>query len=155
MSAPGWTSTTPLQWSIPWIQVGSVSIPAARLEVELFLRTILPGRQVVSEQGWLDTGAPLSVIPFHIHNRRVNWKPIPAVTVTWAGQTCDLGYIDIWLPTEQSPTPRGPFTIVAKFPRSDPPGGPVPMLLGLEFFLTVQAGMTLPAPPQQGVIQVP
>ncbi len=118
MSAPFWTSTTPLQWLIVWVRLGSLNIPTAHLDVELFLRSILPGRHVVSEQTWLDTGAPLSVIPFHVHNGRLNWKPVPGVTVTWAGQVCDLGYLDFWLPTEQSPTPRGPFTLLAKFARA-------------------------------------
>jgi hypothetical protein len=155
MSAPFWSTTTPLQWLIAWVRLGGLNIPTARLDVELFPRSILPGQHVVSEQGWLDTGAPLSVIPFHVHNRCLDWKPISGVTVTWAGQVCDLGYLDFWLPTEQSTTPRGPFTLLAKFARSDPPGNPVPMLLGLEFFLTLLAGMTVPPPPQQGMIQVP
>ncbi len=155
MATPFSGTTTPFQWSIRLLSVGSLTIPTARLDVELFLRTTLPGRQVIAEQAWLDTGAPLSTIPFHVHNGRLAWRPIPAVRVTWAGQACDLGYIDIWLPTEQSSIPRGPFTLLAKFPRSDPPGNPVPILLGLEFFLSHQAGMSLLPPPQQGVIQVP
>src|SRR4051794_29276157 len=104
MAAPRSGTTTPLRWSIPLVRVGSLTIPSARLDVELFLRTTLPGLQVIAEQGWLDTGAPLSIIPFHVHNRRLHWRPIPGVRVTWAGQACDLGYIDIWLPTDQSPS---------------------------------------------------
>ena len=128
MAAPPSGTTTPIQWSIPYVGVARLNIPSARLDVELFLRSIVPGRQVITEQGWLDTGAPLTVIPFHIHNRRVGWKSIPGVTLTWAGQVCDLGFIDIWLPTDQSVSPRGPFTLLAKFPRSDPAGqsGPGP-----------------------------
>ncbi len=148
-------TTTSIQWLIQLIPGGALTLPSARLEVELFLRTTLPGQHVVSEQVWLDTGAPLSVIPFHVHNGRLDWKPVPGINLTWAGQACDLGTIDIWLPTEQSPSPRGPFSLLAKFPRSDPPGNPVPILLGLEFFLSQQAGLTLPPSPQPGAIQMP
>lgn len=155
MTAPLSGTTTPIQWSIQLVSLSSLTVPSARLEVELFLRTAQPGLQVVAEQAWLDTGAPLSVIPFHVHNRRLDWKPIPGVRMTWAGQACDLGSIDIWLPTEQQPAIRGPFTLLAKFARSDPAGDPVPILLRLEFFLSRQAGMSLPAPPHQGVISVP
>jgi hypothetical protein len=155
MAAPFSGTTIPIYWSIPIVRVAGLNIPSARLDVELFLRSTLPGRQIIAEQAWLDTGAPLSVIPFHVHHRRVAWKPVPGASLSWAGQPSDLGEIDVWLPTNQSPSPRGPFTLLAKFPRCDPPGNPVPVLLGLEFFLSLQAGMALPPPPQQGVIQVP
>jgi hypothetical protein len=155
MAAPLSGSTIPIQWSIQLVSLASVTVPSARLEVELFLRTTQPGLQVVAEQAWLDTGAPLSVIPFHVHNRRLDWKPISGVRLTWAGQVCDLGSVDIWLPTDQPPSIRGPFTLLAKFARSDPAGAPVPILLGLEFFLSHRAGISLPGPPQQGVISIP
>ncbi|HUY31638.1 MAG TPA: hypothetical protein VMV69_02585 [Pirellulales bacterium] len=155
MTAPLSGTTTPFQWSIQSVPAGRLTVPSARLEVELFLRTTLPGLRVIAELGWLDTGAPLSIIPFHVHNRRLDWSAVPGVTVSWAGQTCDLGSIDIWLPTDQSSSPRGPFSLLAKFPRSDPPGGPIPALLGLEFFVSHQAGISLLPPPQRGVIQVP
>ena len=73
----------------------------------------------------------------------------------WAGQPCDLGTIDLWLLTDQSPALRGPFPLLAKFPHSDPPGNPIPVLLGLEFFLSQKAGMSLLPPPQSGAIQLP
>lgn len=142
MAAPLAGTTTPIQWIIQLVSGGALTIPSARLEVELFVRTILTGRQVVSEQAWLDTGAPLSVIPFHVHHGRLDWKPVSGIKLTWAGQACDLGTIDIWLPTEQSPAPRGPFLLRAKFPHSDPPGNPVPILLGLEFLLSQQMKTT-------------
>jgi hypothetical protein len=155
MAAPFSGTTSSITWSISKLQVGNVTIPSARLEVEIFLPTLLPGLQIIAEQAWLDTGAPLSVIPFHVHNQRIAWKPIPGMQVSWAGQPCDVGTVDLWLPTDQPPSPRGPFTILAKFPHNNPPGKPVPVLLGLEFFLALQAGMSLLPPPQQSVIQLP
>ena len=85
-------TTTRFQWSIQLVHVGNLTIPIARLDVELFLRATLPGRQFIPEQCWLDTGAPLSVIPFHVHNQRLDWKLIPGVKVSWAGQVCDMGH---------------------------------------------------------------
>jgi hypothetical protein len=38
---------------------------------------------------------------------------------------------------------------------SDPPGDPVPVLLGLEFFLAHQAEFHLPLPPQHGIFRLP
>jgi len=73
-----------------FVHVGNLAIPSARLEIEIFLRSIMPGRQIMSEQCWLDTGAPLSVIPFHVHHQRAAWRPVPSVTLTWAGQTVTL-----------------------------------------------------------------
>ena len=155
MAAPSSGTTTSIQWFIQLVHGGPLTIPSARLELELLFRTSLPGLQVVSEQVWLDTGAPLSIIPFHVHNGRLDWTLVPGIQLSWAGQPCDLGTIEIWLRTGQSPSPQGPFLLLAKFPRSDPPGSPVPILLGLEFFLSRQAGLTLPPAPQPGVLQLP
>lgn len=127
----------------------------ARLSFQLLARTILPARQVTSVDCWLDTGAPVSVIPFHVHDRRLLWQPVPGISTTWAGQRCVLGCVDVWLPTEQPPHIRGPFSLLAKFVQSDPPGAPVPLLLGLEFFLTHQAEFHMLLPPQHGLIQLP
>jgi hypothetical protein len=63
--------------------------------------------------------------------------------------------IDVWLPTQETSALRGPLTLLAKFPRSDPPGSPVPILLGLEFFLSHQAGMSLLPPARQSTICIP
>ena len=155
MAAPLSGTLTPIRWSVQPAQVGNLAISIARLDIGLYLRTVLPGRRVVPEQSWLDTGAPLSVIPFHVHNKRLDWKPLPGGRVTWAGQPCDLGHIDLWLSTRQPPFFRGPLSLLAKFPRSDPPGQRVSVLLGLECILTLQAALMLPPPPQPGHIQVP
>jgi len=155
MAASPSGTTSPVRWSIRPVVVAGLTIPIARRELEVVFQPTSPGQQAMSTWGWVDSGAPLSVIPHLFQARYVAWRPIPGVRVTWAGLPCDLGYIDIWLPTEQSPSPRGPFPILAKFPRRDPPGGPVPFLLGLEFFLSHQARLDLPPPPQQGTIHLP
>jgi hypothetical protein len=103
----------------------------------------------------LDTGAPLSVVPFHVHNQRLTWQLIPGISVTWAAQPCDLGRIDVWFTTDQRPSLRGPYTLLAKFARSDPPGDLMPVLLGLEFFLTHQAEFSMFLPPHHSVISLP
>jgi hypothetical protein len=147
--------TTPVQWVILPAPIKTLSIPVARLVVRLFFGTASPGTQTVGEIGWFDTAAPLSVIPFHIHHQRLVWQPLPGITTTWSGQVCDLGRIDFWLPTDQPPFLRGPLSLLAKFPRSDPPGAPVPVLLGLECFLTHLAEFHLLLPPQQGTFVLP
>ena len=135
-------TTSAVDWSILHVSVSNWTFPAARLEVPLYLGTLPPGPQSPRDLCWLDTGAPLSVVPFHVHHQRLAWQPIPGIRTTWAGQPCDLGRIDTWLTTEQPPYLRGPFSLLAKFPYSDPPGDLVPVLLGLEFFLTHQAELT-------------
>jgi hypothetical protein len=137
------------------VSVGNVSFPVARLEVSLYLSSPPPSPESPRDLCWLDTGAPLSVVPFYVHHRRLAWQPIPGIKVTWAGQPCELGRIDVWLSTQQPPNVRGPFSLLAKFARSDPPGDLVPVLLGLEFFLTHLAEFNLPPPPQHGAIRLP
>lgn len=147
-------TTTAIAWSIRTIALRSLRFPSARLGFRFYGRTSLPAQHVTSVDCWLDTGAPLTVIPFHVHNQRLLWQSLPGLTTTWMGQRCDLGRVDVWLPTEQPPHVRGPLSLLAKFARSDPPGPPVPVLLGLEFFLTHQAELTLLLPPQHGVIRL-
>jgi hypothetical protein len=127
----------------------------ARLEVRLYLATASPSPPSVPRLAWLDTGAPLSVIPFHIHQQGLRWPSIPRIQATGAGQRCDLGRIDVWLPTDQPPHLHGPFSLLAKFPQSDPAGDDVPILLGLEFFLSHQAKLQLFPPPRDGSIPFP
>jgi hypothetical protein len=147
-------ATTSIPWSIQTISMGNVSFPVARLGFQLHCRTVLPARQVTSADAWIDTGAPLSVIPFHVHHQRLLWQPVTGIKTTWAGQRCDLGRVDVWLPIEQPPFLRGPFSLLAKFPRQDPPGDAVPILFGLEFFLTHHAEFHLLVPPQSGAIRL-
>jgi hypothetical protein len=50
---------------------------------------------------------------------------------------------------------QGPFAMLAKFLRTEPPGNPPPFLMGLEFFLAHQAAFSLDPPPGQGAIRTP
>jgi hypothetical protein len=68
------------------VTAGGITIPSARVEFELFLRPTLPGLQLLCEQGWIDTGAPLSIIPFHVHHGRLDWKPAPGAKVQQVGE---------------------------------------------------------------------
>jgi len=94
-------------------------------------------------------------VPFHVHHPRLTWQALPGVRTTWAGQPCDVGHIEVWLATDQPPSLRGPFSLLAKFPQSDPPGDLMPDLLGLEFFLAHGAELELLPPPQQSRIRLP
>lgn len=151
-SAP---ATVPVDWSILQFSVSGVTFPVARLKVPLYLGSPPPSPYSPRDLCWLDTGAPISIVPFHVHHQRLSWQPIPGISTTWAGQSCDLGRIDIWLTTDQSPYLRGPFSLLAKFPYGDPPGDLVPILLGLEFFLAHQAEFQLSLPPRNGRIVLP
>lgn len=95
----------------------------------------------------VDTGAPLSVIPYSIHDthefvwRQVNDSSLAPGLSSWNGVPTDLGLINVWIPDQQGRV-AGPFDMLAKFPR-----GPAaaelkgrdrpPVLVGLDFFATV------------------
>lgn len=155
MASPVIPTTSAVDWSIQHVLLGAGTVPVARLKVPLFLGTPPPGPQSPRDLCWLDTGAPLSVVPFHVHHQRLAWQPLAGVRTTWVGQPCDLGHIDAWLATEQPPYLRGPLRLLAKFPRRDPPGDLVPVLLGLEFFLNHSAELALLPPPQRSIIRLP
>ena len=63
--------------------------------------------------------------------------------------------MDFWLGIGQSPYLRGPMSLLAKFPQADPPGPLVPVVLGLEFFLSHRAEFYLFLPPHTGLILLP
>ena len=155
MTSPSAPTTTPVDWSIQSVSIGGLTIPVARLNIPLFLGGPPATLHSPCDLCWLDTGAPVSVVPFHVHHGRLSWRPVPGVSTTWAGQPCDLGHVNVWLTTEQPPTVRGPFSLLAKFPRADPPGDLVPILLGLEFFFTHQADFDMVLPPKHSVIRLP
>jgi hypothetical protein len=155
MASPVARASTPVEWSIHSVSLNTISFPVARLVVRIYLGTARPGPDTVGSPCWLDTGAPISVVPFNVHQQRLVWKPIPGVNTSWAGQPCDLGHIDSWVATDQPPYLRGPMSLLAKFPRSDPPGPLVPVLLGLEFFQEHRAELQLPLAPGDGSIAFP
>src|SRR5262245_60980997 len=88
----------------------------------------------------LDSGAPLSLVPFAVHNAEsFVWQPVPGpwplALTRWLGVPCEIGEMDVWLPTTVSPHLRGPFRFIAKFALATPPSAPsnMPILLGLNF----------------------
>jgi hypothetical protein len=155
MASPSAASTARVEWLIQTVSLGGMSVSLTRLKIRCYLGTAPPSPHGTPQEGWLDTGAPLSVIPFHVHNAGLSWQPIAGVRTTWSGQPSDLGRVNMWLATDQPPYLRGPFSLLAKFARSDPPGPPVPVLIGLEFFLTHQAESALLPLPQDGFIRLP
>jgi hypothetical protein len=147
--------STPVDWAITHVSISQFTFPIARLEVPLFLGAPPSSPHSPRDLCWLDTGAPLSVVPWFVHHQRLAWQPLPGVRTTWAGQPCDVGRIDVWLPTTTAPHLRGPFSLLAKFPQSDPPGDLVPVLLGLEFFLANRLELEMLLPPLQALIRLP
>jgi hypothetical protein len=61
-------TTTVVPWIIRTAALGPLSLPVARLRFRLFARTIQPGGSLTDVHCWVDTGAPLSVVPFQFHN---------------------------------------------------------------------------------------
>jgi hypothetical protein len=143
----------PIIWSAQTVLVGCVKLQVARLLLAARFALIGSSRISLPDLCWLDTGAPVSVIPFHIHQQRLLWHPL-GVQTTWLGRVCDLGRIDVWFSLGPGLAVTGPFSLVAKFPQKDPPGDPVPVLLGLEFLVAHQAYLVLPPPPSTGTIQL-
>jgi hypothetical protein len=148
-------TTTELEWFIRTIYLAGLAVPVARLRFRIHFPTNVPSVPAMAEWCWFDSGAPLAVIPYSVHSQGLAWKPLPGVQTTWAGQLCDIGHIGIWLPVKNPPGLRGPFSLLAKFPHSSPPGVPVSILLGLEFLLTYQAACGIWPPPRQGILEVP
>src|SRR5258708_2074069 len=122
MTSPAGGATVRVEWDIQPAGLTGLTLPIARLKVELYLATASPGPATVLRKAWLDTGAPLSVIPFHTKQQGRHWHPIPGIRVPGAGHPCQLGRVDCCLPTVQPPALHGPLSLLAKFPQSDPPG---------------------------------
>lgn len=95
----------------------------------------------------VDTGAPLSVIPYSIHRthefvwRQVNDPTLADGSTSWNGVPADLGVISVWIPVEHGRL-GGPFEMLAKLPRR-PAAAELkgrdrsPVLVGLDFLATV------------------
>jgi hypothetical protein len=133
---------------------GSSVLRVARLELKLYLPPNLPNVPLLFTSAWLDTGAPLSVIPRHVQNRGLRWQALPGIRTNWLGQPCDLGTIDVWLRDRSTMAMCGPFAMLAKFPRRDPPRLIIPVLLGLHFVLTHQGTFQMPPYPASGDLRV-
>jgi hypothetical protein len=150
-----WRARADVDWWVHRVALGGRDVPLARLRVKLHVRSGFSNLPTSPEWCYLDTGAPVSVVPFHVHDQNLDWVPLPGVQTQWAGQPCDVGTLDVWLPTGRGKLLEGPFPMLAKFPRSDPPGNRVPILLGLEFFLAHRAYLALTPPPGRGGLRIP
>src|SRR3954462_9654611 len=76
-----------------------VWIPVVRLWVGLWFNR--QGGTPMPRRCLLDTGAPLSIIPFEIHQKdQFAWQPLPGPWprgfTTWMGVPCTVGRIDAW-----------------------------------------------------------
>jgi hypothetical protein len=133
MASPLASATSAVDWSILPVSLKNLIVPIARLEVPLFLGTPPPAPHSPWDLCWLDSGAPLSVVPFHVQHQRLAWQPIPGIRTTWAGQPCDLGRIDVWLQTEQPPTREAPFRCWPNFLKAIRPATSYPYCLDWNF----------------------
>ena len=159
--------TVPIQSTCPARFIASVgqrrrlSIPAHRLWVDLFLERDGRGSPLKYFRCLLDTGAPVSVIPFRcwqehgLHWERARPVQVPARFLRAFGVPCTLGRINVWLPHQGDGADlRGPFSMTAKF-LDDPGPTPAPFcppypLLGLDFLAEHDASVhfsSLSAPP--------
>ena len=111
---------TNVEWTIQHIQLAGSAVPIARLRTRIYLQVIGRDQAALEERCWLDTGAPISVVPFHVHSQGIAWQRIAGVRTIWAGQPCSLGHVAIWLRDTATLTLRGPLALLAKFPDSDP-----------------------------------
>jgi hypothetical protein len=123
-----------------------INIPAIRLRVELaFTRQAAPP---LPRKCLVDSGAPLSVIPYSVHHtHNFSWQllpgPWPAGFTSWSGVPCVVGRIDVWIPISEPPFLSGPFQCIAKFAQATPANMPLnlPILFGLNFLADHQATM--------------
>lgn len=139
-----------------------IDIRAVRLWVEIGFSRRSGG--CLFRRCLLDTGAPLSVVPLHVHQARdLNWQPLPGAwppgLTTWSGVPCTLGIIDVWLPLSGDAQLRGPLRFIAKFAQATPAYLPanVPVLLGLNFLAEQRTDNSFQChtAPQAGSILLP
>ena len=88
----------------------------------------------------LDTGAPLSVVPYSVHHaQNLTWQalpgPWPPGFTSWLGVPCAIGRMEVWAPDPQASRFHGPWMFIAKFALATPANQPpnLPVLLGLNF----------------------
>jgi hypothetical protein len=146
MAAAG--QTLPISSAGTTHSASGVSIPALRLWVELAFNRHVP--PPLRRKCLLDTGAPLSVIPYAIHHtHNFSWQPLPGPWplgfTSWLGVPCSVGQIHVWIPIAEPPYLSGPWTFIAKFAQATPPNMPanLPILLGLNFLADHHAHVAL------------
>jgi hypothetical protein len=156
---PSATAPVPVSSTYATHAAAGHAVHAVRLWVEVGLARRSGG--CVFCKCLLDTGAPLSVVPFAIHQSRdLAWQPVPGPWptgfTTWFGVPCTVGAIEVWLPIPQSPYLLGPFTFLAKFAQAKSPSipGNYPVVMGLNFLVDQRAEVALrchPIPPAGSV----
>jgi hypothetical protein len=85
MAPPLVQATSPVDWSILQLSVGNVTIPVARLKVPLYLGTPPPDPASPRDLCWLDSGAPISIVPYHVHHQRLAVDTRNQNQLGWAG----------------------------------------------------------------------
>jgi hypothetical protein len=130
-----------IELTLSAVTIAGYRLAAPRLSVAVEFERSEGGRLL--RDCLIDTGAPVCVIPFSIHDAHdIVWEQVSdsarTPTATWFETPCDLGRVRVWLPAPDG-TALGPFSLIAKFPRASPQifqkqRTPVPVLLGLNFF---------------------
>ena len=69
MASASSRTKTPLEWRTQLVSLKAISFSVSRLVVPIYVGTDPPGTGTDPEACWLDTGAPLSVMPFHVHHQ--------------------------------------------------------------------------------------
>jgi hypothetical protein len=138
------------------------TIPAGRLWVELlFARTAGEPSSMIC---LLDTGAPLSVIPWTVHRAYgLAWQPLPGPWppgfTTWSGVPCTVGCLEVWAPVPGAALLRGPLLFIAKFAQAMPANLPatLPVLVGLNFLADhlAETHFQCHTPPHAGSVVLP
>jgi hypothetical protein len=153
--SPSASTVVEVKWLVRTLSLGGKVIQVARLRIDMLLPLVQLSAPRIAQGAWLDTGAPLSVVPWHVQQRGIGWQPDGSVQTTWMGQPSAMGHMDVWLADRSSGGLCGPFVLRAKFPFADPPGLPFPILIGLEFMLTHGVSFSLDPPPGSGVLRFP
>jgi len=138
------------------------SLSALRLKVNLLFSRRTGSRRPV--QCLLDTGAPLSVVPYPVHQGyALAWQPVvgpwPLGFTHWYGVPCTVGIVEAWVSVPQAPFFRGPLAFVAKFVQGIPAqmSPALPVLLGLNFLADHGAEVSFECHrrPNAGAIMLP
>ena len=153
---------TPLYLKEIAFRASTQTITARRLFVDLLFE--LRNGSLLHSRCLLDSGAPLCVVPFSVHNGQgLSWHslpgPWPAGFRTWLGVRCTLGSVNVWLSRPGLPQFHGPIPLIAKFADVDPPNvkPPISVLVGLNFLADIKAHVNFQfhTPPHGGSIVLP
>src|SRR3954447_18703680 len=115
MTPPVPTTTAAVEWAVQTVSLGGVAVPIARLRVELILATTGQPVPFLAQTAWLDTGAPLALLPYRIQQLGLLWQPLAGLQTTWNGLPCDVGRVNVWFTDLGTSSRQGPFAVLAKF----------------------------------------